>query len=147
MRLRHEISDERGTVLVLAMAGVALVIAVALVMLDVSSLFMRRNALMMVADDAAIAAANAIDVDAIYAGGVGVMLRLDPIVARQLAQASIARLSDERLRDVRVDAVYVDQDTVEVVLSAAVPSPLSGITGNRSLRIHVRASAVTPTRF
>lgn len=129
------------------MASVALVIAVTLVMSDVASLFMRRNALMMVADDAAIAAANAIDVDAIYTGGVDVMLRLDPIVAQQLAQASIAQLSDERLRDVRLDAVTVDRDTVEVVLSAAVPSPLSGITGNRSLRIYVRASAVTPTRF
>lgn len=133
--------------MVLALAGVALVVAVTLVMFDVSSLFMRRTALMMVADDAAVAAANAIDVEAIYAGGVGATLPLDLTLARSLAQQSVQAVDDARLREVRLDAVTAVGDGVAVLVSAAVPAPLAGIAGSRELRIQVRASAATPTRF
>ena len=133
--------------MVLALAGVALVVAVTLVMSDVSSLFMRRTALMMVADDAALAGANAIDVGAIYANGVGATLPLDPVLAGELAQASVDAVVDARLRDVRLESVRIAGEGVEVVVSAAVPAPMSGVTGNRTMRIRVRASAATPTRF
>lgn len=144
---RARLQAEEGTVLAYAIAGVVLVVAVALALADTSSLFMRRAALMMVADDAAIAAANAIDVEAIYAQGVGAVLALDPVRARALARQSVEATQDARLRDVRLDAVTVSGSEVEVLVSAAVPSPISGITGDRQLRIRVRASASTPTRF
>ena len=41
----------------------------------------------------------------------------------------------------------VSGDTVEVLVSAAVPAAIGGIVGNRNVRIHARASASTPTRF
>lgn len=147
MAWRARIAADDGTVLGYAIAGVLLVVAVTLVLTDTSSLYMRRTALMMVADDAAIAAANAIDVDALYTQGIGASLTLDPLEGRALAQASVDSVQDARLRDVRLDAVSVTGSEVEVVVSAAVPSPVSGITGARTLRIRARASASTPTRF
>lgn len=133
--------------LVYALAGALLVLAVALVLADTSSLFMRRTALMMVADDAALAAAGAIDVRDIYANGVGDLLQLDPVLARARALAAVDGSTDARLRDVRLDSVSVTGGVAEVVVSAAVPAPLSGITGQRTMRIRVRASASTPTRY
>lgn len=138
---------DEGTVLVYALGGVLLVLSVVLVLADTSSLFMRRAALMTVADDAAIAAANAIDVSAIYANGVGESLGLDPVLARAYAQAAVDGTQDARLNDVRLDAVTVYAGAVEVRVSAAVPSPIGGITGNRSLRIRASATASTPARF
>lgn len=137
---------DRGTVLAYALAGVLLVMAVALVMADTSSLFMRRTALMIVADEAAIAAANAIDVDALYDSGVGSVLVLDPQLARQYAQASVDRVDDARLSDVRLDEVQCDSGRVAVVVSAAVPPALSGIPGLRNVRLRAGAAATTPTR-
>lgn len=144
---RARLNSDHGTVLAFATAGVLLVVALVLVLADTSSLFMRRAALMMVADDAAIAAANAIDIDAIYTQGVGDVLALDPVRARALAQQSVEAAQDSRLSVVRLDAVEVSGDVVEVVVSAAVPSALGGITGERHVRIRVRAGASTPTRF
>lgn len=144
---RNRLGADDGTVLGYAIAGLLLVVAVALVLADTSSLFMRRTALMMVADDAAIAAANAIDIEAIYTQGVGATMALDPVAARALAQASVASSQDARLPDVRLDALTVTGSSVEVVVSAAVPAPIGGTTGDRALRIRARASASTPTRF
>lgn len=143
VRLRRD----EGTVLVYALGGVLLVLSVVLVLADTSSLFMRRAALMTVADDAAIAAANAIDVNAIYANGVGDSLGLDPALARAYAQAAVDGTQDARLSDVRLDAITVYAGAVEVRLSAAVPSPIGDIVGNRRLRIRASATAMTPTRF
>lgn len=136
-----------GSVLIHAIGGVLLVLTVTLVLADTSSLFMRRTALMMIADDAAIAAAGAIDVEAIYEGGVGTSLPLDPALARALAQQAVDASSDSRLSDVRLDEVEVTGDIATVLVSARVPAPLSGITGDRTVRLRVAASAGTPTRF
>lgn len=145
--MRARLRRDEGTVLVYALGGVLLVLSVVLVLTDTSSLFMRRAALMTVADDAAIAAANAIDVNAIYANGVGDSLGLDPVLARDYAQVAVDGAQDARLTDVRLDAVMVFANAVEVRVSAAVPSPISGFTGDRSLRIRASATASTPTRF
>ena len=138
---------EEGSVLVFALGGVLLVLLATLVLADTSSLYMRRSALLMVADNAAMAAATAVNVDAIYADGVGASLALDPTVAHALAQASVQQVDDARLRDVRLDAAVVEGDRVTVTVSAAVPSAFSGIPGGRNLRIRARASASTPTRL
>lgn len=144
---RRLVRSDQGTVMVYALGGVLLVLAVILVLADTSSLFMRQAALMMVADDAAIAAANATDIEALYSQGVGDALVLDPVLARELAAKSVADAQDARLEDVRLDAVTVSGDAVEVLVSAAVPSAIGGIVGNRKVRIRARASASTPTRF
>ncbi len=136
-----------GTVMVLALAGALLVLAVVLVLTDTSSLFMRRAALLTVADSAAIAAANAIDVPSLYDTGINASLPLDPVQAQALAEVYVQGVEDARLSDVRLDSVVVSSDEVAVIVSAAVPSPLSGITGTRTMRIRARASASAPTRL
>jgi uncharacterized membrane protein len=137
---------DQGSVMVYALGGVLLVLAVVLVLADTSSLFMRRAALLAIADNAAIAAANAVDVPSIYETGVTERLRLDPVEAQSLAQSVVGATQDARLADVLLDSVEVVADAVTVTLSAAVPAPLSGITGTRTLRIRAQASAAMPTR-
>ena len=145
--LRRGLRGERGTVMVFALGGLLLALLVALVLADTSSLFMRRSALLMVADDAAIAAAGAVDLAAIYEQGVGDGLTVDPQLAWARADASVAAASDDRLVDIRLDGVLVANGEVEVRVSAAVPAPLGGITGDRMTRIRARATASTPTRW
>ena len=136
-----------GSVLVYAIGGVLLVLAVTLVLADTSSLFMRRAALMAIADNAALAAASAIDVDAIYADGVGASLSLDPALATGLARNAVDASSDARLTDIRLDDIEVQGDVATVIVSARIPAPLSGITGSRTVRIRAAASASNPTRL
>ena len=136
-----------GTVLITALGGVLVVLLVTLVLADTSNLFMRRAALLTVADNAALAAANAVDVAAIYNAGVGDALPLDPQAARALAQAAVDGVDDARLTDVRLEAVQVEAGAVEVTVSAAVPALISGLATDGSVRIRATAAAVMPTRL
>ncbi|MHB0928342.1 MAG: pilus assembly protein TadG-related protein [Candidatus Nanopelagicales bacterium] len=138
---------DEGTVLITALGGVLLVLLVTLVLADTSNLFMRRSALLTVADTAALAAANAVDLAAVYSGGVDDVLRLDPQAARNLAQAAVDGVDDARLTDVRLEAVDVNLTTVEVTVSAAVPALISGFVTDDSLRIRASAAAAMPTRL
>lgn len=147
-RFRRRAGRDDGTVLVLALASVLLALAVTLALADTSSLFMRRTALMTVADNAAIAAATAVDVESIYADGVGGTLGIDPSGAHLLAADAVAAVDDARLDDVRLDSVDVRDGIVSVIVSARVPRALSGLTvGDRAVRIRAQASASAPTRW
>ncbi len=130
-----------GTVMLLALASILIVLTAALVFFDASALYMRRNALLMHADNAAIAAAQAIDVAALYDNTV----RIDPGLAQERVAASVSGVSDDRLRDIRVDSVQVLDREVVVSLSARVPAPLSRISGQRDVRIRASASAMCAT--
>ena len=136
-----------GTVLIQAIGGVLLALVVTVTMFDLGSLFMSRTALMSVANDVALQASTAVDIDALYAAPIGTELALDANLASQRAVVATANVSDTRLHDIRLDDVAVSGDAVRVVVSAAVPNPLGPITGNRTMRLRAAAAASTPTRF
>lgn len=128
---------DEGSVLLLAIGAVVVAALAALVIFDASSLYMRKTALLTHADNVAIAAAQAIDVDALYQGE----FRLDPASAVRVAHSAVAGTIDARLRDIRLEQIDVAATEVQVTLSAAVPAPLSRIAGVRTVRIRASARA------
>ena len=132
-----------GTVLVLAIGGVLLVVTVVLALADASLLHVRRAALAAVADDAAIAASQGIDVAALYRDGVGATLPIDPVLADEYARRSVAGVDDPRLADLRVDAVAVAGDAVRVVVSAALPSAMAALFPGARIRASAEAASLT----
>lgn len=132
-----------GTVLVLAIGGVLLVITVVIALSDAALLHVRRAALASVADDAAIAASQGIDIAALYRDGIGATLPLDPALASEYAHRSVAATDDPRLVDLRVDAVEVAGDTVRVVVSAGLPPQLAVLFPGSRLRAMAEAASHT----
>lgn len=124
--------DGSLTVLVIGYTFIAAVLVV--VGVDVSKVFLARRALSSVADAAALAAAQAADRSAIYAGDVGCggVLPLDPTRAEQDVDASLADdLVDLRhtFHEIRPADVSVAAGTVTVHLSGEVKVPFGRVLG------------------
>jgi uncharacterized membrane protein len=122
--------DGSLTVLVIGYTFIAAVLVV--VGVDVSKVFLARRALSSVADAAALAAAQAVDRSAIYAGdaGCGGELPIDQAGAEQQVDASIADdLTDLRqtFHEVQPADVAVSAGTVTVHLSGDVKVPFGGV--------------------
>ena len=133
--------------LVQAIAGVLLSLVVAIALFDLGSLFLARTALLTVANDAALQAATAVDIEAIYANGVGEVLPLDPIIANERAVLTVMQTTDPRLQDLRLDDVEVVGGDVRVVVSATSPAPLYAPWRNAVVRMRAAAAASVPTRL
>lgn len=139
-------SREEGSVLIQAVGGALLAIVVSVTMFDLGNLAMQRTALMTIANDVAMQAATAIDVEALYRGTIESELALDPIAAMDRANLAVMQTSSTQLQDLRLDDVVVNGSAVRVVVSARVPSPLGRITGERTMRMRAAAAVTTPTR-
>jgi uncharacterized membrane protein len=112
------------TVLIIGLA--AILVLLVTVVVDASKAFLVRRALSGAADGAAVAAANAVDESAVYAGAAaGNALPLDPGAARDaaLGYAAEAGLAGQ-FAGFAVVAVSTDGTTATVTLAATVPMPL-----------------------
>lgn len=102
-------AGERGSVLLLGVGFIAVCLMVIIVTIDASAAFVQRRELMAVADAAALAGAQAIDLEEYYRTGATVGTRLDPpkvaAVARQ--QVAVAQDSKITLEQVSTDGVIV----------------------------------------
>jgi Putative Flp pilus-assembly TadE/G-like len=147
MRSGQRLADERGSVLTL---GIGLSIAALMVVtlsVNVTSVWVARHSLDSVADGCALAAAQAIDVQAIYQHGVTGRIPLDQSLARQdvskyLAKANVrAQFTDFRVRSIRVT-----HSQVRVEVEALSPLPFGYLMGRMRPVIVSAASAVNITR-
>jgi len=128
--LRRRDDEGQLTVLIIGFVAIAAVLIVAAI--DSSKLFMAQRALSSAADAAALAAAQAVDKDALYQGegGCGGLLPLDPDVASSYAARS---LSDDEVdlsqTFARLDGAETDVQagTVTVHLSGAIAVPFGRI--------------------
>ena len=148
--------DDDGslTVLVIGYAFIAAVLVV--VGVDVSKVFLARRALSSVADAAALAAAQAADRSAIYAGDAscGGVLPIDPAGAQLDVESSLADdLPDLRqtFQAVQPADVATSGGTVTVHLSGDVKVPFGRVLGLLSpgrgdglVHVGVSASAQSP---
>ena len=141
--------DGQLTVLVI---GFTFILAVLIVVgVDVSKVFLARRSLASVADAAALAASQAADQSAIYAGDAacGGVLPLDPVAASQQADSSLADdLPDLQQTFAAVQApevsVVAGRVTVEMAGDVKVPfgRVLALLDPSRSDgRVHVAVSA------
>lgn len=118
---RDVATDERGSILVLSLGFIILCILAIAVVVDASTVFIQRRALQGVVDSAALAGAQAIDVDVYYERGATQGLVLSPGGVQRAVSGHLRTASN-----IRLEAVSLDGDTVVVRASTRVRPPFSG---------------------
>jgi Flp pilus assembly protein TadG len=132
-----------GSILVLSLGFIVICILALAVVVDASTVFLARRALQSQADAAALAGAQAIDVDAYYSGGADARIRLDPARIRATVERHVRRDPG----DGRLAAVSLRNDIVLVAMTDRVRPPFSGwLTPSGSYDLEVEAGAVLSYR-
>jgi hypothetical protein len=127
--------DDTGAITVLVIGYVAIALALIVVGIDVSKVFLAERALSAAADSAALAAAQGVDRTAVYDGSglrCGSRLPLDAARATALATGSVADNDGDLQRSFsRLDAPVTDVTggTATVRLSGAVGVPFGRVLG------------------
>ena len=128
--------DERGTITLWVLGLSIALLFLGGLSLDLWRAVADRRQLSSMADSAATAAANGIDLDALRAG----TLHIDPVRARAMAQASLAE--DPHSTDLDAVDIEVNGNLVTVTLRDHVEFSLLGIfMGGEHFDIEVQASA------
>ncbi|MFM1964564.1 MAG: hypothetical protein RL134_289 [Actinomycetota bacterium] len=128
-----------GSILVLSLGFIVVCILALAVVVDASTLFLARRALQSQADAAALAGAQAINLDAYYAEGAASRIRLDPTGIR----AAVERHARRDPGDGRLTAVTLRDDVVLVSMSDRVRPPFSGwLTPSGAYTLEVEAGAI-----
>ena len=134
------VRDDRGSVLILG-AGLVVVCLLALAVLaDVSTALLQRHRLQALADGAALAGAQAIDLSAYYSSGASTATRLDP---RRVAAAARRNL-DGSTSGGRIDGLVLERiwsDGVDVVVALRAPVALPFLAELFAGDIRVESSA------
>jgi Flp pilus assembly protein TadG len=139
--MRRRSTDERGTVTLWVLGLCISLMFLGGLGLDLWRAVAERRQLSSMADSAATAAANGVDVDALRAG----TLRLDSRRVRAIARETLDR--DGHTASLDAVDVGVDGNQVTVVLRDHVNFSLLGIfLGGRHFDIQVRAAAAPEER-
>lgn len=143
--------DDHGSVLLLTIGCVVVAAGLLVVVASVSQVFLARQALVAATDAAALRAAQAADLDALYGGRAGPAdgesLVLDRRAARAAVAAYVERAElDRRFDDFEVVAVEVADDTVTVRTRASVRLVLAGPATGGAGRVEVTAQSAARSR-
>ncbi|MGI9198000.1 MAG: pilus assembly protein TadG-related protein [Candidatus Nanopelagicales bacterium] len=146
MRLRSILArgrDDRGSILIVALGMLIICVLAIGVVVDASTVFLERRSLQSSADSAALAGAQAIDIEAYYARGAADGIRLDAGTVRAAVQRFMRRGSVEG----SLRAVSLSGDVVVVRLAGQVRPPFSGwLTRGGAYDIEVEAGATLSYR-
>jgi hypothetical protein len=150
--LRGELRDDRGSVLLLGIGFVIVCLLAVAVAVDVSAAFLQRRALMSIGDAAALAGAQAIDLDAYYENGATKGTRLVPRLVAGAARRHVAAVDSAgeagesgeagksgKSGDVTIDSIVSDGVSVVVRLSAPLDLPFFGAVHQERVRIESSA--------
>ena len=130
--------DDRGSILILSLGLLVVCVLAVGVVVDASAVFLTRRALQSEADSAALAGAQAIDVESYYARGASDGIRLDPVAVRSAVQRFVRRGSVQG----RLESVDVRGDIVLVRMTGRVRPPFSGwLTPSGAYDLEVEAGA------
>ncbi len=146
--MTHPVSRDEGSVMLLICGLVPILSMLVMVGVDASVLFSHRTALAAQADAAALAAAQAADLQELYTGDATKALMIDCRQARQEVDRRVTpRSVDSRIKRARVVEFDCSADTVSVRLSAPVSLPFAGIVGAKPTVTAVASSrAMSPFR-
>lgn len=129
--------NDRGSVSVLALGLVAVVALTFVVLVDATSAFVQRRSLVAVADAAALAGAQSIDLAAYYRDGASAGTGIDAAGVLPRVKAHLAQVRGiDRLT---LDTAATDGRTVLVALSAPLTLPFTGTWLTDRLRVESRA--------
>jgi hypothetical protein len=132
-------SDE-GSILILGIGLVGICLLAIAVVTDTTSAFLQRRSLYSLADSAALAGAQAVDLASYYRNGAGETTRLNSGAVTSKARAFLLSASIQREHPgLRVDGVTSDGLTVQVDLSAPITLPFLGALTSEV--IEVRSTA------
>jgi uncharacterized membrane protein len=135
--------DDAGTVLVLVLGFVAVLLLMVAVVVNVSVVILAKRGLVGAADGAAVTAAQSLDVEALYAGGLSEEgIPLDSGLAAQRVAEYEAAVGQPGLHLVlaRID----DGNTVVVRGERRVSLPVGRILGFRPVLVEAEAQARAP---
>lgn len=134
---------DEGSILVLSLGFIVICILALAVVVDASSVFLARRGLQAQADAAALAGAQAIDLDAYYAEGASARIRLDPAGIRSAVERHVRRDPG----DGRLVGVTLRDDVVLVSMTDRVRPPFSGwLTPSGAYDLEVEAGAMLSYR-
>lgn len=122
-------SNERGQTALLIIGFVLVIAMMIVVVVDATSAYLRRQALSTLADGAALAAADGIEGEQVYTGGLGERATVDPERARQLVAGYLSSVGAARRYPGLVHVVETDGERVVVRVAAPLdlPLPLPGV--------------------
>jgi uncharacterized membrane protein len=139
------IRDDSGTVLVLVLGLVAVLLLMVAVVVNVSVVILAKRGLVSAADGAAVTAAQSLDLEALYAGGLseeGIPLDTGLAVQRVAEYEAVAAVGQPGLQLV-LDRI--DGGTTVVVRGVRpVPLPFGRMLGFRPVLVEAEAQARAP---
>lgn len=125
-------TDDRGSVLILGVGWVAVCLLSLVVLVDASAAFLQRRELVSLADAAALAGAQAIDLDAYYERGASSATRLEPRLVPVRVRDHLDRAGATGVDGLVVEEVSSDGSGVRVRLSSPLRLPfLAGLVDSR----------------
>ncbi|MEI6360735.1 MAG: pilus assembly protein TadG-related protein [Actinomycetes bacterium] len=125
--------DDEGSVLLLGIGLVVVCVLAVAALVDASSAFLQRQKLFAVADAAAVAGAQAIDLPAYYAHGATSATRLEPAAVSATVTRHLERADARRaIPGMVVTRIWSDGQQVVVGLQSPLRLPfLSGLFGGQ----------------
>lgn len=125
-------ASDRGSVLILGIGWVAVCLLSLVVLVDASVAFLQRRELVSLADAAALAGAQAIDLDAYYERGASSTTRLEPRLVPVRVRSHLERADAGGMDGLVLEEVSSDGRAVRVRLSTPLRLPfLSGLFDGR----------------
>ena len=127
--------SERGQTSVLIMGFFLIAALLTVVVVDASAAFLRRQRLDAVADGAALAAADGVQGEQVYEGGLGDRAQIDPVVARAYVADYLARIGAHHDYPGLVWTISTSPTAVQVTVSTPLDLPLvpPGWTGDSTV--------------
>jgi hypothetical protein len=140
--MRQRFGDDRGSTIPLVVGLAALALCIVLAVTAATSLYVERKRLFTLADGAALAGAEAYELDDISADGEGVRARLsDPAVSAAVADY-VAAAPHPSLDHVRVEqAESPDGESATVTLSAMWRPPVVTLFVPEGIRLEVTSTS------
>lgn len=132
---------ERGSVSVLVVGFFLVAVLLVAVVVDVSAAYLRRQQLDAVADGAALAAAEAVQSEQVYVGGLGDRARLDPGAARGHVADYLGRIGARERYPGLTYRVRTTADSVQVTVSTLLDLPFTPDGWVGRARVTGRAAA------
>jgi hypothetical protein len=134
--------DQRGQASLLIVGLFLVAVLLVGVVVDASAAFLRRQALTSLADGAALAAADGVQGEQVYAGGLGDKALIDPEVARRYVVDYLAATGAHHDYPGLEYSVAATGDSVTVRLAAPLDLPITPPGFADQARVAAQASSV-----